>query len=199
MFFFPIGRIRVFLPVHIFLRRQLKVSSPLLSARICLIINLFSHIISTIVFSLFALALFSYSVDLMLLLLLLLSALLLGKVFCLLLNLQKRVISVALLLGTLAWGLLLSRDEAPRLIGFEKGVLPMLVFLLTKKGGLLDLEKSVPRDLLFYLDQEIVASLLARGELDCVNSNELLQHFLILTVHIAHMWHGLLTLKDPVH
>jgi hypothetical protein len=51
--------------------------------------------------------------------------------------------------------------QTPRLVGFEEWVLPLLVFLLSQEGSLLYLEESVPGDLFLYLDQEVIASLLA--------------------------------------
>jgi hypothetical protein len=48
---------------------------------------------------------------------------------------------------------LLRHGNASGLIGLEKGVFPLLVFLLTQESSLFDLEKSVPRDFFLYLDQ----------------------------------------------
>lgn len=75
----------------------------------------------------------------------------------------------------------------------------MLVLLLSQEGRLFDLVKRIPRDLLLYLDEQIVAPLLTGSELDRVDLDELTEHVLVLAGHVGGEGLRLLAFEDPVH
>ena len=85
------------------------------------------------------------------------------------------------------------------MVRLEKGIFPLKVFSLADECGLLDFEEGVPRDLLLDLNQEIVAPFLALSELNRVHTNQLSEHFLILTSHLIHRRGRHLSLEYPIN
>jgi hypothetical protein len=188
---------------EILLGRELEVVLPALSPLEGTLEGLFLvrvvslHTVGAI-FTLLALALFGDGVDLMRLML----SVLPRELVCLLLDLKKRFVCVALVQG--AFPLLgalrgCRGDQASRLVRLEKGVFPLQVFSLADESGLLDFEEGVPRDLLLNLNEKIVTPFLALSELNRIHTNQLSQHFLIFTSHIIHSRSRHLSLEYPIN
>jgi hypothetical protein len=85
------------------------------------------------------------------------------------------------------------------LVRLEKGIFPLQVFSLANECGLLDFEEGVPRDLLLNLNQKVVTSFLALSEFNRVHTNQLSEHFLILTSHLIHRRGRHLSLEYPIN